>query len=503
MRHDREKGQAILIVLTAMGIFILGAAGLAIDGAQMYSHRQMAQAAADSAAQAAIMSIFDRTNTVTANAAKFATDSTITCSTSDARTPCVYARNNGFGATSNDTVTIEFPNSAAGVGLSGDDPINLARVTVQRELANGLIRFVGGPATSTIKAIGTAAIVDVVSPTPIIVTHPTLTGALSSNGNPTITICGGPIRSIQVNSSGIYPSLGNGVSMNSNTTVDLSQAGPKGGPTCSGGTGADFGTFAGPASAPFNFLKGTLPGKYIQPASPIIDPFAKVNPPTRPGSEHTGPVGLANGANGCPASPANPCKLYSPGLYSTGISVQNETAIFKPGVYYILSNGFQNQANGLMLMSTGFADDPDTGQGILVYNTGNGNGDTFDVGSNSSASLVGSCDTLTCNTYKGILFFEDRNAGPHIGSGANKAHKFGGGGALSLVGTLYITNTLAGMTTMPTTYQNVLLQGTPGSATSITGEVIAGTLSLGGNSEVKMSLNPAAVLHIRQVALVK
>jgi uncharacterized membrane protein len=42
-----------------MSILLIGALGLAIDGGQMYAHRQMAQAAADAAAQAGIMSIFD------------------------------------------------------------------------------------------------------------------------------------------------------------------------------------------------------------------------------------------------------------------------------------------------------------------------------------------------------------------------------------------------------------------------------------------------------------
>jgi len=38
--------------VVAMSILLIGALGLAIDGGQMYAHRQMAQAAADAAAQA-------------------------------------------------------------------------------------------------------------------------------------------------------------------------------------------------------------------------------------------------------------------------------------------------------------------------------------------------------------------------------------------------------------------------------------------------------------------
>ena len=497
MKHHGEKGQAILLVLVAMTIFIIGAAGLAIDGAQMYSHRQMAQAAADAAAQAGIMSIFDGTHTTAAN--PFSTGAAFTCTTTDLRTPCVYARSNGFGGSVSDTVVIDFPDStvAPGVGLSAEDPVNLLRATVDRDLNTGLLRFLG-PSTSHIKAIAIAAIVDVVAPVPILVTHPTRSGSMSSNGNPTITICGGPSRSIQVNSSS-----STSISMNSNTTVDLSHAGPLGGVGCTSGTGADFGDFGGPSTAPFNFIAGSLPGKYVQPASPIVDPFASVNPPSPVPPNAPAPAALGNGVNGCPAAPAKPCMLYSPGTYPTGIEVKNETGVFKPGVYYMQSNGFQNAANGLMLMATGFADDADTGSGMLVYNTGNGDNDVFDVGANSEAHLVGSCNTLTCDRYKGILFFQDRTSGGHTGIGGNKGHRFGGGGSLSLVGTVYVTNSLAIMTATPGQFQNVLLQGTPGSNTVITGEIVASTLSLGGNAGIQMFLNPAEVLHIRQISLVK
>src|SRR5438045_2863314 len=51
MKNNR-KGQALLLVVTALGIFLVGAMGLVIDGGQMYAHREMAQAAADAAAQA-------------------------------------------------------------------------------------------------------------------------------------------------------------------------------------------------------------------------------------------------------------------------------------------------------------------------------------------------------------------------------------------------------------------------------------------------------------------
>jgi hypothetical protein len=144
-----------------------------------------------------------------------------------------------------------------------------------------------------------------------------------------------------------------------------------------------------------------------------------------------------------------------------------------------------------MVMATGFPADPLTGSGMLVYNTGAGT--TFNVGANSSASLVGS-DSGTA--FKGILFFQDR-------SSAAASHSLGGGGNLTLLGTIYITNTLALMKANAAQYQSLTLQGNSGSSTLIKGEIIASSLALGGTPNITMNLNPNATLHIRQVALVK
>ncbi len=107
MRYKSEEGQAVILVALAMSIFLIAAIGLAIDGSHIYAQRQMAQTAADAAAQAGIMSIFDGTNS--GGTAAFSTGSSFNCSTTDARTPCIYASKNGFGGSANDTVTVSFP----------------------------------------------------------------------------------------------------------------------------------------------------------------------------------------------------------------------------------------------------------------------------------------------------------------------------------------------------------------------------------------------------------
>lgn len=495
MRAKEEEGQAVIVVALAMSLFLFGAIGLGIDGAHMYASRQMAQSAADAAAQAGIMSIFDGTNAASSNPGAFSTGGAFTCGSTDSRTPCAYANLNGFGGTG-DTVTVDFPSDSVvpGVKFSGSDPTNLIRVTVQRSVKTTLMGMLGQTA-STISATAMAGIVDVPAPVPIIITHPTLAGSFSANGGPTVQICGGPSRSIQVNSgnSGAVSYAGSG----GNVSIDLSHAGPPDPGNCTSGTGADFGVWGGPGSSTYAkvYSFGST-GHYQNPASPMLDPLAGVAPPPVPGSDAPNPTPLANGQNGCPASPVKSCMLYFPGLYPKGLKVKNETAIMSPGIYYIQNEGIKCKELCSMYMATGVPADSTTGWAgnVLFYNTGTsaeGYG-PISIGANGNVSLVGSPSN---SQYFGILFFEDRNA-PAL------AHSLGGRGSLSLLGTVYLTNTLQIMNANPSQYQSLSLQGNSGNSTYVQGNIIVGALNLGGNGSITMDLNSTADLDVREVALV-
>ena len=496
-KREYESGQATVLVVAAMSIFLLGAVGLAIDGSHLYAQRQMAQSAADAAAQAGILSLFDGTAGMGSHTAGTA----FTCGTGDTATPCQYAQSiNGFG-TASDTVNVDFPDAATvGIStssLSATDPVNIIRVTVQRQVATTLIRFLG-PSTATITARGTAAIVEIPSAIPIIVTHtglPTKGGTLSFNGNPTIVITGGPPKSIQVNSSnaGAIDTTSCG-----NAFVDLSKAGPK-------GTGANFGNSGGPPSPCFGFNFGV--GKYQQPASGITDPLAGVPVPTTTGLISNPPTQTkAFGVNGCAAAAG--CTMYSPGLYPSGITVQNQNALFAPGLYYISSGGFNMNSNSTATMATGVAADPQHPEigtaGMVVFNSGTGNNDIFNITANAGASSPGILlhGPPEDSVWAGILFYEDPNAtgGSHTGlPSGNQGHLIWGGGTLSLTGTIYI-NSRSGVTS--STYQALTFGGGGGSSTTLTGEIIVNTLSLGGNGQINMNLSSHTRL-VRQVALVQ
>jgi len=213
---------------------------------------------------------------------------------------------------------------------------------------------------------------------------------------------------------------------------------------------------------------------------------------------------LANGVSGCPASPKKGCVLYTPGLYPL-IDGKLSTPVFEPGIYYIQGGGMTCAANCDMFMATGFTD-PNTGTGwtgnVLFYNTGplltsganTGFDDAgaFNLGADGTIDLVGS---PSGSAYKGILFFQDRNSVP-------QSHSLGGGGAMTLIGTIYLTNLRSTMLANSANYQALTLQGGSGSGTLVQGEIIVGTLGLGGNGSITMNLNSNATLNVDQVALV-
>src|ERR671920_197046 len=99
------------------------------------------------------------------------------------------------------------------------------------------------------------------------------------------------------------------------------------------------------------------------------DPLESVPVPAQPAAAPT-PSLINPTVNGCTATGTNKCMLYRPGTYVGGITVKNENAVFAPGLYYIQGGGFNMESGSIATMGTGFADDPATGQGMVVFNTG-------------------------------------------------------------------------------------------------------------------------------------
>lgn len=506
-----EDGQSIVLVVLGMGIFLLGAVGLGFDGSHLYSERTRAQLAADAAAQAAMISIFNGTNTFPTTA--------FTCTTTDTRTPCVYASKDGFGSIAADTVAISYPadSAAPGINFSATVPIHLVQATVTRSVPTTLMRLLG-PTATTVTAKGMAAIVDVVTPTPIVVTHPSLASSLFLNGaTDTIKICGGPTKSIQVNSvnAGAF-SMGQG-------NVDLSQAGPTDPGNCTATKGsADFGVTGGPSSDPgVNFGTGGS-GKYVAGAFPVDDPFANVSSPTDPGTAGTStPISL--GTHGCAYAT---CTEYTPGDYAS-LDFTGKNIILDPGLYYVKGGGvtFKNMNGGqgaaasepYSALCSGCAANADTGSGVVFYDThatGSTSTGGFDIETGVNFALHGATltttnalgETVPASPYYGILFFEDRTADAHTGNqppSHGGAHNIGvGNGCFTLIGSIYMTNTKATMTADSTHYQQVTYNGTPCSSTVQQGYIVVSVLQLKGTTTLKMTIPPYGYLTTHKLALV-
>jgi hypothetical protein len=518
------------MVVVGLGIFMMGAVGLAVDGSHLYVQRQLAQAAADAGAQAGMMSVLVGTNVGGTHAFSVGTGSPFThlCGTTDQATPCFYAQSlNGFNTGAGDRVTyVGNPSGISVAGLSPTFPVNLLQVTVQRDVPATLMGLLGWN-TMTVSATGVAAIVYVDSPVPIIVTHPTKSGALNLGGTgtgPKIKICGGPAQSIQVNSTNATA-----ITWTGNPTVDLSKAGPADAGNCVAGTGASFGVAGGPSGS--NALlqcTGTqvtgcvdlgTTGFFIDPSPAILDPLAGVTAPPDPTVVNAMdlnpmPVAVMAGVNGCPAASGG-CTLYFPGKYSgamNDIKVKNQTALFAPGIYYMYGTNFTLDSNGNPYMAVGLPDNSSTGtpgtgnccgtatgwtQNMLIYMTGPTAGATntigvFSVNANAGdpgSFLIGSPNG---SAYKGIFLFVDRNA-------ATQTHSIDGGAQLQITGTLYMTSA----NNSATVYQILDLQGNGGGTTKLTGEIIASTLDMQGTPGIVMNLNSTVAYKLNKVALIQ
>jgi hypothetical protein len=368
-----------------MSILLFCALGLAIDGGQMYAQRQMAQVAADAAAQAGIMSILDGTNVTSAHpfgtgAAPIASS---VCTTSDSRTPCVYARNNGFGGTAADTVTLSFPSTVSGVTLSSA-AVPALSVAVQRTLQTGLIRFAGAAATSSITAKATAGLVGAVSPDCVYVLDPSAQNAFQAGNGATVAVSG---CAIVVDSTN-----GDAATVTGGATVTAPAIDVVGGVVVNNG--------------------GRVTPAPVTGAAAVVDPFASL-PALTPASCATHPSMYSPGSN----------TTLNPGTYCGGITVSNgaTNVVFSAGNYIVNGGGITFGGGATA-----------SGSGVMFYLTGtNATYGSVTIANGVRVTFSGP----TSGPYLGVLFFQDRS----ITSGSNAT--FAGGATMQLTGSLYFPTT--------------------------------------------------------------
>ena len=229
-----QQGQAFLIIVIFIAFFLLAVLGLATDYSQVWAHRQMAQGAADAACQAGAADLFLKGTDPTASTDFPGLDfswigSSFDCSALPNSVPCMYASFNGY---SGSTVSVTFPSTVDGVsGIPAGFPTiahPYIKVTVTDPVATYFTRIASSIRTVNVKASASCGFNVINAPVPLVVLHRTASPSLQVNGSASVTILGGPTRSIQVDSSS-----STAVTVG---TVDLHLAGP-------GDTGADFAVF--------------------------------------------------------------------------------------------------------------------------------------------------------------------------------------------------------------------------------------------------------------------
>jgi len=581
-KRRKEAGQVMLVVLLALGLFLVGGIAIAVDMGNLWFHRQAAQSAADAACTAGAMDLLVDATAGTTTQGHFTAGTNFDCNASTPNTatsdpaPCQYAALNDYNSNMSPSSTaignnvyVSFPpRTSPPPGVTPPDatlaPHPFIRVDVLENVQSYFSGLLNGRTNQPIRAFAVCGTVSAKSPIPIVVLHPTKSGALHFNGTPTIDILGGPSRSIQVNSSSATAvDLGGhgGVVLECGGTSFVgSNLGVFGGPTTQTPSSGTCPTVGGGAPSPTNpIVSASLPtGGGFYPgstgvwstASPIADPFALVPAPSIPSdpvvptdTDMAGNVSCSTSASikagncvvayhvhGCP-DPGN-CKLFTRGHYDTGICIGSggscggpiTTALFDPGVYYI-ENGLALKSNSMVRPGTGVGDG--TG-GTMFYLTGtsvscSGQSGLICVGSNSGK---GGLDPFVTSGVKcpagpaldptlGVPANLDGSVllAPCSGTYGDPLAQYRGllffqdrasnvGGGWGGGGGFLLAGSMYfhQNTTFGTTYT---LQGGSSGSSYVLGEIVADSLQLGGNSAINMALNPNAAFNTLKVSLLQ
>jgi hypothetical protein len=459
-RRSRERGQTAIVVVLMLSLFLLAVLAFAVDYTNLWFQRQQAQTAADAACQAGAMDMYQLINGASYPPIQFVpgTDGSCSASTSGGPSMCWYAVKNGFNGYKGGEASVSwsFPSSLAGVTPPPSSLVTypFMQLTVSLPVKTYFATLLTGTQTQTVSAVSSCGLTQIMQGAPIMILHPTMSGSLYYTGGGSLTIVGGPPRSIVVNSSS--PTA---VQCGSSGVIDTR----KGGPNL---TGSDVGTYGGPHVAPGTAtgcygtnsntglpagFSGGSTGMWAWPASPVPDPYNAVPVPASvknviPATKATHNDGTkyynlaAPGMDGCPDNaPTNygsyndssywtcnyskygskswycrGCKEYAPGYYPNGISEGGGDVItFLPGVYY-LDGDLAIGGSDAIRMAKPCA----TSQGVV--NTNPNSGSCSPLTQNAGANGNGGGGPWMWDRTDGVIFYFHGSARPVI-SGASGA----------------------------------------------------------------------------------
>jgi Flp pilus assembly protein TadG len=423
-RRCRRRGKVLVLVALSLTALI-GASSFALDGGLLVSERRHAQAVADAAAMAGAIDLFKNYQ------ANGGLDSGGTASSS----ALAVAASNGYandGVNSVVTVRLNPNNYLGGPNAGTQVPRGHIEVTAQYNQQRGFSAIWGSnrlPVSARAVACGMWYKPDY----GILTLDPTASPATNANGNGIVTVDGGAMIT-DSNSSGGLRVTGGGSMIATN--------------------------FNGSGSSYIGSNFSTTPTTSVPPTP---DPLRYLPEPSIPG-----PGSITKSGNTYTISPglfgrtgginSNPPKLPN---FNSG-----DVVTFQPGIYYLQGG----------LTSTGATI---TGTGVMFFNA------PTTSASSDGISISGGVVTLTPMTtgiYKGITFFQARNA--------TQSMNISGGGSFNIDGTFYAAN--------------AQLQITGSSGTANIGSMyISRTLTLGGNGNINVNSRTGIKANQRLLMLVE
>ena len=391
MQRERRRGTVAVMGAVCM-VAVVGILALSLDGGNLLSERQRAQATADAAALAAACDLYD-------NYWSYSGDDVGGSAKASA---LATAKANGYA---NDgklsKVTVNIP-PAAGDYIGRRGYVEVITEYNQDRAFSAIFGTGALPVRGRAVALGAPVAADV----GILVLDPTSRSSFNAQGSGLTKVEGTPVV---VNSNHSEAAIAGG-----GGTVSADQFVIKGGYSTSGG-----GIFEGP------IYTGRPPMQDPLSDLPVPNP-ANMTPQSNRKVQYTsGEVNL------------------QPGVYKGGISVSGTGSLkLAPGIYYMDGGGFSFSGQGSLI-----------GEGVMIYNApGNGNADGIDVSGQGSMIISGP----TSGIYKGVTFFQDRTStvtGNVQGTGgatnitgtfyfAGALLNISGNGGVANMGSQYISNQL-------------------------------------------------------------
>jgi Flp pilus assembly protein TadG len=442
-----NRGQALLMVTVGIA-FLMGILGLVVDVGWGYYRKQVAQAAADSAALAAVVAA--GTGTITCGTGGVVCQAATSCSSASAGTNikagCQYGAQNGI---SNSSMTIA-ANTTSPIGGVAVSYWVTAAVAEPKALT---FLQVMGYKTSTVGASATAA---------------AISGGSGGGGGCLYALDPSASEALYLNGASL--ALSCGVYVNSNNTTNAFQLNSANAFLCYGNT---TGSSCATGTAPLNMVTGAKiecsgcgcksdayygtqnPSNTTQCSQPTYgsaaaDPLASLPAPSYTGCNETN-YSWSNSGTG---------PTLSPGVYCGGIKLTGGTTTMNPGTYILNGGGLEIEGANTVV----------SGSGVFFYNTSNG----YTAGPLlMSGQPTVNLTSQTSGTYQGILFMQDHSVCPSSSNAIN------GNTNIKYNGTIYMHCTQTGGSYVA---QNILYTGE--SSTGYYSALVVDTIQINGMSNL-------------------